>query len=223
MKCNAYITAVVTVCFAMIACNKGFYPGEYTKVVQNVSYEAFKFNLDSSFEYTYRAGWNKNYSKGKWKLRNGSVILNSQYKRDALPMTVESSQKENTSGYFFKLKKYYSRTDNPNLWQILIVNDRDTFRIEDSIVNIKHPDDLRTFRLEIVTTEYLNDSIGMYRLRTENYTIKSKGENYFLVSYPFDWRMPYQQDFDNESLKIKRKAIYWPAKQQQYNFKKAGS
>jgi hypothetical protein len=220
MKRSINIIAIFVTCLLMVSCSKKFYPGEYFRVVENVSYEVFKINSDSSFEYTYRAGWNKNNSKGKWKLQSNSIIvLSSQYKRGALPMSVESSHQKNTNGYLFKFNKYYSRKDNPNLWQVLIINNKDSFKIEDSIANIKYPDELKTFRVEIVTTEYLNDSTGMYRISTENYTVQSKRDNDFLLSYPFDWTLPYYRDFDNEILKIKNRGVYWPVKQQKYRLK----
>jgi hypothetical protein len=207
-------TILYTICLIFSSCNRIFYPGEYSKSVANASYEAFKINSDSNFEYTYRSGWNKGNSIGKWSIQGNAIILNSQYKRNALPMTVNAAYKENENEYLFKFKKYYSQKDNPNLWQRLIINDKDTFSIKDSTMRIKY-EGLKTFKVEIITTEYLNDSVGMFKLMTENY-VPSKKENEFILSYPFDWNMSYYHDFKNEKLLIKHGSLYWAVKRQKY-------
>lgn len=217
MKINITVVVFFLAVLAMASCNKRFYIGTYSNNILNASYEAFELNSDSNFEYIYRSGWNKSNSNGTWSKHGKEVILNSQYKRNALPISVISSMhKEDTDEYKFKFMKYYSRKDNPNFWQVLIFNNKDSFPVEDSIMIIKYPGELKSFKVQIVTTEYLDDSIGTNKLVTENYTVQSKKENEFILNYPFEWNMSYYHDFDNKKLIIKRKSIYWPLKRQWY-------
>jgi hypothetical protein len=205
-----------TICLIFFSCNRTFYPGEYSYSVANASYEVFKLNRDSTFEYIYRSGWNKSNSIGRWSIKGKAVILNSQYKKNALPITVNATYNGNQNEYLFHFKKYFPKKDNPNLWQKLILNDKDTFIVQDSIMKIKYFKELKTFKVEIITTEYLNDSVGMFKLMTENYIAPSKKENEFILNYPFDWNMSYYRNFNNEKLLIKYQGLYWSAKRQKY-------
>ena len=219
MKKSILLVISFGAALAMLSCNKKFHTGTYSYSVLNAYYESFRLSSDSNFQYIFRSGWNNSNSNGTWSKHGKEIILNSQYQRNNLPISVIAMHKENTEEYIFKFMKYYSQNDNSNIWQILIFNNKDSFKIKDSIMKIKYLGELTSFKVQIVTTEYSNDSIGMNNLFTENYMVKSRNENEFTLDYPFEWSMSYYRDFDNEELILKNKSMYWTFKRQWYKWK----
>lgn len=206
--------------FLLGSCTKKLYFGTYQMAVQHLSYESFVINSDSTFVYEYREGeWNSNNSEGKWLRKDNNLILNSTYKSNSLPIDVKNFRDSTIANYQFTFNDFYSPKENPGLWQNLIINDTFKIKVIDSIINVKYTGKIKRVKIEIVGTQLLTDTSGMYKLLTTNYITQDEKANIFIIDYYFNGNMLRYKDFNNEQLKIKCKTIYWPAKKIKYSLK----
>ncbi|HVW99888.1 MAG TPA: hypothetical protein VHA52_05580 [Candidatus Babeliaceae bacterium] len=215
-----YFTGLTISILAFSNCSNKLLLGTYENRIKGSSYSTIKINSDSSFNYEYRSGeWDSHNSFGNWNRRGKIIILNSKYKKDSLPIQAEERMDTSLKGYKFSFLKFPDPESNKVLWQNLIINDTFKIKVRDSAIIVNYPlGEIKRFKVQIVWTMFLTDTVGSYTLNTASYKPQKSNSNSFVVNYPFFVKLLTYQDFINEEFRIKHKGIYWTEKRLNYYF-----